>query len=373
MLYRLIKDEFIIELDDHIRTFVEIKGQGAIPISPGLIALEAKKFANEHGKLDLKFTSGWFQKLKKRINLRLGRIRGESNGVDKEKVESYRLNEVSRMLLNWQSEFIYNCDETGLFWRRLPRKTYYIKGKSVYGDKVSKERVSILFCCNRDGDKVSPLIIGKSKRPRVFKGKKAILDSLDIGYTANANAWVTRTIFHDWLEIFNELLEKDGKKILLTMDNFSGHYVNSDDFPNISFHFFPPNTTSHLQPLDSGIIRSFKSKYATKLTNKLIQNSIATSLEEIIKSFNLFDAVKWIDESWKEVTKLTITNCWLHSEGLPGEREKETISQNEENGTNLNTNLSLITKRFNSVQICSTNEYLSILDHDNIETVMIDC
>lgn len=66
---------------------------------------------------------------------------------------------------------IYNANETGLFFRMLPNKTYVAANeKSAPGRKTRKERMPILFCAKADGSpKVKPLVIGKSKRPRCFK------------------------------------------------------------------------------------------------------------------------------------------------------------------------------------------------------------
>ena len=37
------------------------------------------------------------------------------------------------------------------------------------------------------------------------------------------------------------------------------HIANEDTvLMNVTLHFLPPNTTSHLQPCDAGIINSFK-------------------------------------------------------------------------------------------------------------------
>ena len=41
-------------------------------------------------------------------------------------------------------------------------------------------------------------------------------------------------------------------------------------FTNIELVYLPPNTTAHLQPMDAGIIHSFKSKYKWKFCIYLI-------------------------------------------------------------------------------------------------------
>ena len=40
---------------------------------------------------------------------------------------------------------------------------------------------------------------------------------------------------------------------------------------NIELVYLPPNTTAHLQPMDAGIIHSFKSKYKREFCRHLIQ------------------------------------------------------------------------------------------------------
>ena len=68
------------------------------------------------------------------------------------------------------------------------------------GNKLLNERVSILFCVNREGDKLPPLIIGKSKNPRCFNSYD--FGNRNIRYTNQQNAWMDRNTFYwglvDW-------------------------------------------------------------------------------------------------------------------------------------------------------------------------------
>ena len=57
-------------------------------------------------------------------------------------------------------------------------------------------------------------------------------------------------------------------KILLFIDNCSAH--PHLDFSNIKLAFFPPNTTSKLQPMDAGIIQNFKLIYSKKLLRHVL-------------------------------------------------------------------------------------------------------
>ncbi|CAF4853358.1 unnamed protein product, partial [Rotaria magnacalcarata] len=70
---------------------------------------------------------------------------------------------------------------------------------------------------------------------------------------------------------------------------------------------FPPNTTSKCQPLDQGVIHSFKCYYRQKLVKHIIaQCTLAQAADQI--SITVLDAIKWIDLSWEKAAENTIRN-----------------------------------------------------------------
>ena len=63
------------------------------------------------------------------------------------------------------------------------------------------------------------------------------------------------------------------RNILLLVDNAPTHalYENTN-LTNIVIEYFPPNTTSHLQPCDQGIINSFKVRSKPYLFAVIVSN-----------------------------------------------------------------------------------------------------
>ena len=63
--------------------------------------------------------------------------------------------------------------------------------------KINKERVTLNFCANASGcDRLPLLIIGKSKNPRALKN---CIKNLPVLYKSSLNAWMTTSIFCEWL------------------------------------------------------------------------------------------------------------------------------------------------------------------------------
>ncbi|XP_036344810.1 jerky protein homolog-like [Rhagoletis pomonella] len=210
---------------------------------------------------------------------------------------------------------IYNVDETGLFYRCLPDKTYVsLFEKTAPGYKIQKERISVLLGVNADGShKLMPLVIGKAKKPRSFQGFNNPLH-----YNFSKNAWMTSRIFHDWFhKIFiHEVIRFSQEnnlppKAILLIDNCSAHApiekLQSDDGNIIAF-FFPPNVTATLQPMDQNPIKLTKLNYRSMLLSQLIAEG--GDLKVRLKSFSIRNAIMLLKQAWYDVPERVIKKSW---------------------------------------------------------------
>ena len=112
------------------------------------------------------------------------------------------------------------------------------------------------------GENVNPLVIWRYANPRCFKGIKK--DQLSVGSNSNKNAWMTSGVFETWLKKLNRKMAFEKRKVFF-LDNASSH--PTIEYCNVKLQFFPPNTTSVLQPMDQGIIQATKvSQIATAKT-----------------------------------------------------------------------------------------------------------
>ncbi|UYV78468.1 hypothetical protein LAZ67_16001564 [Cordylochernes scorpioides] len=212
---------------------------------------------------------------------------------------------------------IFNADETGLFWKKMPTRTYIAKSeKNASGFKAAKDRVTLLLCSNASGDRMlKPLLVNRSLKPRALKGKD--LNTLPVHWMANKKAWVTTAIFTEWFnkcfvpEVENYMKEMGLEfKILLILDNAPGH--PNLEHPNIKVVFFPPNTTSLIQPLDQGIISTFK-KYYVKFTFQFIFDKLESdtiTVTEVWKQFNILNCVDHVALAIAEIKSETLNACW---------------------------------------------------------------
>ena len=60
--------------------------------------------------------------------------------------------------------------ESTCFWRALPDHDFEKKNSHWIGSKKAKERVTIAFLVNADGQMEDTIVIWKSENPRCFKG-----------------------------------------------------------------------------------------------------------------------------------------------------------------------------------------------------------
>ena len=280
--------------------FKQHYGRPQIRIDGDILLRKAAYFASEFDYATPPSAS-WINRWKKRWGIGKIMKSGEAGGVDLDVVEAWRTGELQRILQEYAPSNIYNCDETGLFWQMLPEKSLGFIGEKQSGRKQPKTRMTLLVGSNMDGSDMMPLLaIGKSAKPRAFKGVK----KLPVRYLSNRKAWMRSDIFEAEMHKFDRRMKNEGRKVCMIVDNCSAH--PHMELENTELVFLPPNTTSHTQPMDSGIIKNLKFFYRRILADKRLQAAEANT------DFNwdILDCLMAVKDSWKQVKRETIVNCW---------------------------------------------------------------
>eukprot|EP00477_Mikrocytos_mackini_P001751 GAHX01001893.1.p1 GENE.GAHX01001893.1~~GAHX01001893.1.p1 ORF type:complete len:302 (-),score=44.86 GAHX01001893.1:16-921(-) len=121
------------------------------------------------------------------------------------------------------------------------------------------------------------------------------------------DAWNDSAVFNSYLKKIDFELDK---KIALLMDNVSFHHCINVKLNNIEPVYLPPNSTFLLQPLDLGIIRSFKCYYKHSLSE---HNLSSYKLTKTIPKLNAKQAIIKIKRAWNRVKPSTVANCFKKS------------------------------------------------------------
>ena len=244
-----------VTIEESLALWVENALQVGLNISDEILKIKALEFAFLCNEEKFKGSSGWIDNFKKRHNLKQYNIHGEAASAPLQNLDAMREN-LRQTLKNYAPEDIFNCDETGLFWKVKPNRT--ISNGPVAGTKQSKDRVTVLLTCNATGsEKMHPLFIHKYENPRALRGINK--NTLPVNYYWNSKSWMQVSIWNEYLKNLDARMRSLGRNILLLVDNAPTHALyDNTHLTNVTIEHLPPNTTAHLQPCDQGIINSFK-------------------------------------------------------------------------------------------------------------------
>ncbi|GBC46309.2 CENP-B homolog protein 2-like [Rhizophagus irregularis DAOM 181602=DAOM 197198] len=256
------------EIEEALTLWVLKALENSVDISDQVLHEKAMMFASLYKIENFKGSNGWINGFKKRHNLSCYLKQGEAASAPLEKLDEFR-KELQDLIRGYSLDDVFNCDETGLYWKMEPKRT--ISDKPISGRKQSKDRVTILLCSNATGrEKLKPVFIHKYKNPRPLKNLPK--SSLPVEYYWNIKAWMQVSIWNDWIRQFDATMRLKGRKILLLVDNAPVHALYEGvELTNIEIKFLPPNTTAHLQPCDKNIINSFKAHYRKLLLKNRIK------------------------------------------------------------------------------------------------------
>ena len=118
-------------------------------------------------------------------------------------------------------------------------------------------------------------------------------------------------------------MEKMKRKAILCIDNAPSHIFDDSNLTNTKIVFLPPNLTSHIQPMDAGIIWAFKAHYHQLFILRALEHY--ENGQEAVYHIDQLEGMNLTVEAWSYISSKTVANCWKHA-GILMEREsaKET-------------------------------------------------
>ncbi|XP_054256871.1 jerky protein homolog-like [Macrosteles quadrilineatus] len=249
-----------------------------------------------HGKLgeegEFVASEGWLSRWKKRHGVHFLGVCGEKLSADPAGAAEFT-KKFEQIIAenNLSPEQVYNIDETGLYYKLLPRKTFAAATEmSAPGFKVSKDRITVALCSNASGTHKLPLfVIGKSAKPRAFKNLD--VSKLPVYYRAQKSAWMDSYLFKEWF--ISEFVPKVKSRLmssklpvnaLLVLDNAPTHpdELECDCESGIKLYYLPPNVTSLQQPMDQGVIECFKRNENVELEDVLERVTVEKEVDSEI-------------------------------------------------------------------------------------------
>lgn len=129
-----------------------------------------------------------------------------------------------------------------------------------------------------------------------------------------------------------------GRHAILCIDNAPSHIFDDSKFTNTKVVFLVPNMTSHIQPMDAGIIRAFKAHYRRLFILRALARY--EDGDDNIYCIDQLEGMNIAREAWTYVTSTTIANCWNHA-GILEAQKPENKPSDSSNGVASGTQLAV--------------------------------
>ena len=325
-------------MEHFLALWIDAAEYAKVPVTDDIIRAQAKVIQQELERIEVdepydgfEMSNGWLRRFKNRHNFGRLRSHGQSGDVDQSALPAQRKH-LAQQLAAFTPENRYNCDESGLVFNKQPQSSNVRldKGKRLRGGKDDKIRITTFHIINESGtDKRKIWVIGRAERPHAFRHNRINAANLPVVYRHNKKAWLLTGLWYEFLRGLNNEMRIAQRQIALVTDNCPTHppptappidYKGPTPpvLTHITLIYLPPNTTSFLQPLDAGIIASFKAAYRRRYAQFMVEQF--NSFGQPPAKLDILQAIYLIADSWDSVTKETIIHCWRKA-GITGQTE----------------------------------------------------
>lgn len=143
------------------------------------------------------------------------------------------------------------------------------------------------------------------------------MESLPVIFRSQKNPWMDQDLFVDWyvnhfkpsVRQFHSEKGISGKTILL-LEYRLGHKMPPNYLENDNFEimYFPPNTSSILQPMDQGIFEKTQTRFSHRLMQLVLHHQ--DSFQSFCSNYSIKECLELLVEAWKAVTCNNIRSAW---------------------------------------------------------------
>ncbi|CAF3356135.1 unnamed protein product [Rotaria sp. Silwood2] len=159
---RKIHNDLGQSINDSVYEWFVSQRAKKIPVSGPILQAYAKKVAQElNDSSGFKASNGWLERFRVRYNVNFRVISGEGAAVDVHTIKDWKVR-LPQIIEHYSPVDIYNCDETGLFFKLMPDRSLVVNADDCRGGKKSRDRFTVLLCANWAGThKLKPMVIGE--------------------------------------------------------------------------------------------------------------------------------------------------------------------------------------------------------------------
>ncbi|GFT76687.1 tigger transposable element-derived protein 1 [Nephila pilipes] len=256
---------------------------------------ETERESSQDGE-EFKASCGCFDNFKKRSGIHSVIRHGEASSGDIMAAENFI--KVFEKLISEEGylpQKMFNCDETGLFCKKMPRRTFITaEEKNLPGHKAMKDRLTLALCSNAIGDfKIKPLLVYHSENPRAFKAYKVMKEKLEVLWRAKNIAWqgvTKRTLNSAWRKLWPDVvLKREGfegfepiEEEIVSIGRSMGLEVEEADVADLIEEYAEELTTEGLKELQkishSGVMMELSSEKEVEPKEKLTSREISDIL-----------------------------------------------------------------------------------------------